>query len=36
MSRLKDNFAEMTNQGYRHGEEMFYLEILDKFYDYID
>ncbi len=33
MSRLKEIFVETTNQGYGHGEEMFYLEVLDEFYD---
>jgi len=35
MSRLKEIFVETTNQGFGHGEEMFYLEILDEFYDEI-
>jgi len=35
MSRLKEIFVETTMQGFGHGEEMFYLEILDEFYDEI-
>lgn len=35
LSRLKEIFVETTNQGFGHGEEMFYLEILDEFYDEI-
>jgi hypothetical protein len=33
MTRLKEIFVETTIQGYGHGEEMFYLEVLDEFYD---
>ena len=33
LSRLKEIFVETTNQGFGHGEEMFYLEVLDEFYD---
>lgn len=33
MRRLKEIFIETTKLGYGHGEEMFYLEILDEFYD---
>jgi hypothetical protein len=33
MSRLKEIFVETTMQGFGHGEEMFYLEVLDEFYD---
>lgn len=44
LQRLQENFEETTIQGYGHGEEMFFLEILDEFYfeiersygDYID
>jgi hypothetical protein len=32
---LKDIFIKHTMLGYGHGEEMFYLEILDKHYDKI-
>lgn len=35
LTRLKENFAETTNAGYGHGEEMIYLEILDEFYPHI-
>jgi len=31
--RLKEIVTETTEQGYGHGEEMFYLEVLDEFYD---
>jgi len=31
MNRLKEVFIETTEAGYGHGEEMFYLEILDEF-----
>jgi hypothetical protein len=33
LTRLKEIFVETTMQGFGHGEEMFYLEILDEFYD---
>jgi hypothetical protein len=33
LSRLKEIFAETTRQGFGHGEEMLYLEVLDEFYD---
>ena len=33
LNRLKDIFVNTTRQGYGHGEEMLYLEILDEFYD---
>ena len=33
LTRLKEVVAETTLAGYGHGEEMFYLEILDEFYD---
>ena len=33
MQRLKDVFVRTTELGYGHGEEMFYLEVLDEFYD---
>lgn len=33
LNRLKENVRETTELGYGHGEEMFYLEILDEFYD---
>ena len=36
LNRLNDNFIETTKMGYGHGEEMFYLEILDEFYDDIE
>ena len=32
LTRLKDIISETTQMGYGHGEEMFYLEILDEFY----
>jgi len=31
LSRLNEIFIETTNMGYGHGEEMFYLEVLDEF-----
>ena len=34
--RLNENFIETTNMGYGHGEEMFFLEIIDEFYDDIE
>lgn len=33
LNRIKELIIETTNLGYGHGEEMFYLEILDEFYD---
>lgn len=33
LKRLREVFEETTIQGYGHGEEMFFLEILDEFYD---
>ncbi len=33
MNRLKEVFIETTEAGYGHGEEMFYLEVLDEFFD---
>jgi hypothetical protein len=33
MNDLKNIFINTTRLGYGHGEEMFYLEILDKYYD---
>jgi len=36
LNRLNDIFIETTNMGYGHGEEMFYLEVLDEFYDDIE
>jgi hypothetical protein len=33
---LQATFVEHTLQGYGHGEEMFYLPILDKYYDQIE
>lgn len=33
LTRLNQIFVETTMLGYGHGEEMFYLEILDEFYD---
>lgn len=33
LERLNDIFVKTTVQGYGHGEEMFYLEVLDEFYD---
>lgn len=33
LTRLKEIFVETTNQGFGHGEEMFYLEVMDEFYD---
>lgn len=33
LTRAKEIFVETTIAGYGHGEEMFYLEILDEFYD---
>jgi hypothetical protein len=36
LRRLNENVVETTLLGYGHGEEMFYLEILDEFYDDIE
>jgi len=33
LTRLNEIFVETTNTGWGHSEEMFYLEILDEFYD---
>lgn len=33
LTRLKEITVETTQQGYGHAEEMFFLEILDEFYD---
>jgi len=33
LNRMKELIIETTHMGYGHGEEMFYLEILDEFYD---
>jgi hypothetical protein len=33
LNRLKDICVQTTELGYGHGEEMFYLEVLDEFYD---
>jgi hypothetical protein len=33
LTRLNENFLQTTEQGYGHGEEMFYLEIIDEFND---
>lgn len=33
LNRLNEIFVETTELGYGHGEEMFYLEILDEYYD---
>ena len=33
LNRLKEIVVETTIAGYGHGEEMFYLEVLDEFYD---
>lgn len=33
LSRIKELIVSTTEMGYGHGEEMFYLEILDEFYD---
>lgn len=35
LARLNDIFVETTVLGYGHGEEMFYLEVLDEFGDEI-
>ena len=36
LNRLNEIFINTTEQGYGHGEEMFYLEILDEYYDDIE
>lgn len=36
LCRLKEIFVETTMLGYGHGEEMFYLEVLDEFYEDIE
>jgi hypothetical protein len=36
LNRLNENVIETTLLGFGHGEEMFYLEILDEFYDDIE
>jgi hypothetical protein len=36
LNDLNNVFINHTLQGYGHGEEMFYLEILDKYYDDIE
>lgn len=36
LRRLNENVIETTLLGFGHGEEMFYLEILDEFYDEIE
>jgi len=33
LTRMKELIISTTKLGYGHGEEMFYLEILDEFYD---
>lgn len=33
LTRMKELIVSTTHMGYGHGEEMFYLEILDEFYD---
>jgi hypothetical protein len=35
-NRLNEIFIETTNAGYGHAEEMFFLEVLDEFYDSIE
>jgi hypothetical protein len=35
LSRLKEIFVSTTQAGYGHGEEMFYLEVLDEYKDQI-
>jgi hypothetical protein len=32
LNRLNELFVDTTKQGYGHGEEMLYLEVLDEFY----
>jgi hypothetical protein len=36
LNRLNELFIETTQQGFGHAEEMFYLEVLDEFYDDIE
>lgn len=36
LNRLNQNFIDTTLMGYGHGEEMYFLEILDEFYDNIE
>jgi hypothetical protein len=36
LKRLNEIFIESTEAGYGHAEEMFFLEVLDEFYDSID
>jgi tetratricopeptide (TPR) repeat protein len=36
LNRLNQVFIETTLAGYGHAEEMFYLEVLDEFYDDIE
>jgi hypothetical protein len=36
LARLKEIVTETTLAGYGHGEEMFYLEVLDEFYEEMD
>jgi hypothetical protein len=36
ISRLNELFIDITNQGYGHGDELIFLEILDEFYDDIE
>ncbi len=36
LSRIKEIITDTTHAGYGHGEEMFYLEVLDEFYDDIE
>lgn len=36
LSRLNEIFVSSTQAGFGHGEEMFYLEILEEFYDDIE
>jgi hypothetical protein len=33
LNRLNEIFVSTTLDGYGHGEEMFYIEVLDEFYD---
>jgi hypothetical protein len=36
LNRLKKIYIETTEMGFGHGEEMFYLEVLDEFFDDIE
>jgi len=36
LNRLKEIMIETTELGYGHGEEMFYLQVLDEYYDDIE